>query len=451
MTARRASWSAVGAAALLAGVLGAGGALGQEAGRDAAGALVADLAACTDAAGPLRLTVAGLPGDQTALSAAEAAALRLRVEEMLQGTGRVVLAGARDVSRLRALREGTVGLSGAEAEALIAAAHDGDAAVFVVEPERREGRVAFRLQALSPDAACKITSAVVEAPLARAGAASVERVIEAALEELADRAPDALAICPVATEAGHGTCAGPLTDRLAAAAGRLAGSAGATLTGRRMRVTRLGPERCAAPEPDALVALGRLSQDADGDAWLGLEFRRGEEVVSAHPRTRVDLGGLGCDPALRPLLDHVAATARRDRARLDMAAASTPFAAGDRLDVAVELGAQAALYCWVLAPDETAFVALPAGSGPAVSEPGAHRYPSGFGLGDVVLGGRFENLFHCFAPSGPLPAALDERWRAAGPEAGGPTLLEAPEIAAMLEAMRALPGMVEATARIVVR
>jgi hypothetical protein len=57
---------------------------------------------------------------------------------------------------------------------------------------------------------------------------------------------------------------------------------------------------------------------------------------------------------------------------LDMAA--PPFAQGARLEVEITLGTARPLYCWVLAPDETAFVALPVAAD-AVAGPGRLVYP----------------------------------------------------------------------------
>lgn len=434
--------------AQLAGGSGAAEAAGLAPGEVTA--LLDDVAACTGGGGaPLALAVAGLPADQTALSDEEAEALRLAVEEALAATGRVRLAPARDVDRLRSLREGTTGLPAAEAEALIAEAHRGDAVIFVVGPARREASVAFRLQAISPDGACKVTGAGLEAPLAEGGSSNPDRAIGAALDALDEAAPrlSALTVCPVEAEGGHSACAGALTDRVVALAAREAASPERALAERRLAVSRGSVAECAAPGEGARVT-GRLGAGDGGTGWLDLEVRDGAAVLAALPRTPIALGPLGCDPAVRPFLDHVAATARLDRPVLDMGA--PPFASGARLEIRVELAEARPLYCWVLAPDETAFVALPAGED-AVAGPGSLAYPESFGLGDVVLEGEWENLFHCFAPAEALPPELDAQWRALGPAGGAPRLLDRDEVLALLDAMRALPGVAEATARIVVR
>jgi hypothetical protein len=417
--------------------------------QDAARALVDQLAQCTGATGNLRLVVAGLPNAQTVLTTDAAARLRLDVEAMLQGTGTVEISAGRDAEQLRGLVDG---LQPAQVEALLTTATTGDAVVFVVDPVRVDDRIAFRLQAITPDATCKVTSDSMEITIVSAGAASVDRVIDAALDDLLRIAPqtDVLSICPVVSQAGYSGCSGALSDSLAAAATARAMDANRILSGRELTVERLGTEACAAggdDGPNTLRSMARLSQDASGAVWLDLEFRRLAQVMSASPRTQVDLGSLGCDAAVRPLLDFVSLTSNRDADRLDLTA--PVFAAGQRLEVRIDLANPGPLYCWVIAPDETAFVVLPVGE-TAVVAPGSYSYPTDFGLGDVVLSGAFENLFHCFAPLEPLPATLDQRWRDAGPQAANQVLLDSAAIAAMLEDMRALPDMIEATTRIVV-
>lgn len=405
-------------------------------------ALVAEIARCTGRT-DLAVSVVGPARDDTALSDRESEDLRLRVETALQAAG-LKLVAAGDVNRLRALREGTTGLSGGETEALVAGAFAGDAAVFVVAPRRVADGVAHRLQAITPDAACKATSGEIVTALAAPGAAQVDRVMDAAVRSFAanDRAPS-VAVCPFVADGGHSACTGVLTDRLVAALGREAASANRALQNSPLEVTR----GCAAPE--GVVATGRFGLEG-GRSWLELEFRRGSTVLATLPRTAVDVAPLACDPRTRPFLDHVAATMARDPVRLDVSAAATPFRPGDRLDVAIRLDAPAHLHCWVLAADGTAYPVWPLGDAPAERPAGTVRYPAGLDLGDIVLSGAFENLFHCFATRDPPPAALDRRWRAAA-FAEGVKLLSADDVRSMLDAFRALPGTAEAASRIVVR
>jgi hypothetical protein len=430
-------------------------ALAEDAARD----LVGQLVDCTDATGPLRLLVAGLPNAQTTLTVDAAARLRLDVETMLLGTGAVKISAGRDAERLRGIVDG---LDPVAVEAVLATATAGDAVVFIVDPVRKDDMLAFRLQAITPDATCKVTSDTLQIAIAAAGAASIDRVIDAALDDLLRIAPevDRLNICPVVSEAGYSGCSAALTDSLAAAAVARALDPNRILAERKLNVERLGVAACATAKgdtgaqtsPDAdqdtLQSMARLSQDAAGAVWLDLAFLRDAQVVSAGPRRQVDLAGLGCDAAVRPLLDFVSLTANRDASRLDLTAPA--FEQGQRLEVRVDLADPGPLYCWVVAPDETAFVVLPVGETSEVQS-GSYSYPADFGLGDIVLSGTFENLFHCFAPSDPLPAALDQSWRAAGPQPDGQVLLDSAAIVTMLEDMRAQPGMVEATTRILVR
>jgi hypothetical protein len=423
---------------------------GPAAADQAVALLIAEFgASCLGGSIPERMVVAGLAREQTALSSAEADGLRLDVEAMLKAAG-AGIAAARDVDRLRGLLEGVTSISGAEAEALIQTANAGDAVVFIVEPARGEGKVSFRLQAMTPDAACKVTSPPIETTIAGGGAGAIDRVLSIALDDFFDAAPDTatLGICPVVSDAGYSACAPALTESIAAAALAEANGPGRTLTDRVVEINRLGQAACvAAPELPATHA--RLSTDAAGDTWMELQVRQGSRTLSAMPRTRVDLSPLGCDPAPRPLLDYVALTVNRDAATLDISA--PPFAAGQLLDVRIDLGRTAPLYCWIIAPDETAFVLLPLGE--MTDWPtGTYSYPTDFGLQSVVVDQPFENLFHCFAPTMPLAEEVAGRWHAAATGDGGnPVLLDGLALAALLDEMRAQPGMVEAATRIIVR
>jgi hypothetical protein len=417
---------------------------------EAVAALMADFGtSCLGGGSPERVVVAGLPRDQTALGAAEADRLRLDVEAMLKAVG-AGLAAAQDVNRLRGLLEGVTSVSGAEAEALIQTANVGDAVVFIVEPARSEGRVSFRLQAITPDAACKVTSTVIEAAITDSGSGAIDRVLEVALDGFFETSPDAesLGICPVVSDAGYSACAPALGESIAATALAEATSATRLLNGRTLKVTRLSPAACASTT-DQPAAYTRLSTNAAGDTWIDLQVRLGDRTLSAMPRTRVDLSSLGCDPTPRPILDYIALTLNREAKTLDISAA--PFTTGQLLDVRVDLGQSAPLYCWIIAPDETAFVLLPLGE-MADWAPGTYSYPADFGLQSVVLNQPFENLFHCFAPTSPLPEAIVENWRAAATGDGGnPVLLDGLALSGLLDEMRAQPGVIEAATRIIVR
>lgn len=407
-------------------------------------AMIAQLGTCIGMDRPLRLIVPGLPNDQTVLSADQASKLRLDIEAMF--TDLAEIGTARDLTQLRGLLEG----SGAQVatQTLVENANAGDAAIFVVDPSRNGDALDFRLQAISMDGRCKSTSELIAVGLTRTGAASIDRVLETALDDLLRIAPQtqSIAVCPVVAEAGYSSCSGAVTTALAAGATQKARDANRILTGRSLDVVKLDSAACG--QTSQLRGTGTLSRDAVGDVWFSLAFQQGTQVVSALPRTRVDLGALGCDAAVRPLLDYISLTASRSPARLDLSA--PVFGQGQRLDVRVDLPQAGALYCWVIAPDETAFVVLPVGEDIAWGA-GAYHYPADFGLGDIVLEGSFENLFHCFAPSADLPMNIAAMWRDFGPGGAGQTLLDSATITTMLDAMRAQPGMTEATTRIIVR
>ncbi|PZP71325.1 hypothetical protein [Methylorubrum populi] len=404
----------------------------------------------------LTLAVIGVEPGQTALSREQAEEVRLAVESRLQATGRVRLAASADVVRIKALREGTTGLSGAEAEAQIRAAFSGDASVFLVEPRRAGETAALRLQAITRAAACKATSEPLTVPI-RVGAAvaDLDAVMEGAVKAFAAAAPNAKAVevCPFVAEGGHSTCAGALTDRLLIALDAEARSANRILKGARLDVRRSPPgTACTGP----VTAQGRFLTDQSRHSWMELEFQRDGAVLAPTGRRRIGVEGLGCDPTPRPFLDHLAATARTDAGRLTVAATATPFSAGQRLEMRIEARTQQTLYCWVVAPDETAFVALPVRGNPASAAPlkagEAKRYPRSYGLDEIVAGESFENLFACFGVEGGLPPDLAERWLAAAPGKDGEArLLQPSDTLDLLEKIRATPGVTEATARIVVR
>ena len=160
----------------------------------------------------------------------------------------------------------------------------GDASVFLVEPRRAGETAAFRLQAISRSAACKVTSEAVAVPIrVGAGVADVDAVMEQAVRAFAQAAPNAgaVAICPFVAEGGHSTCAGVLTDRLVIALDAEARSANRVLKGARLDVRRTPPgTACDGP----VTASGRFLQDRDAGgmarAWMELEFRRDGAVIA---------------------------------------------------------------------------------------------------------------------------------------------------------------------------
>lgn len=416
------------------------------------------VSACADTKG-LTLAVVGVEPGQTALSREQAEEVRLAIESGLQATGRVRLAAAADVVRIKALREGTTGLSGAEAEAQIRSAFAGDASVFLVAPARAGATASVRIQAITRTAACKATSEPLVLPIrAGPGLSDIDAVLERAVKRLADATPNAttVSVCPFSADGGHSSCAGALTDRLVIALDAEARSANRILKGGRLEVRRLGPGTACPMEPGTLSARGRFSHERDGSSWMDVTFLRDGAVVAPTGRRRIATEGLGCDPTPRPFLDHVAATARSDGGRLSVSAAATPFGRGQRLEMRIESKARQSLYCWVVAPDETAFVALPVRGNPTSQVPllpgDDRRYPRGYGLEEIVAGEPFENLFSCFGVEGGLPPELQARWLAAAPAAdAGAALLQGADVLDLLERIRAVPGVTEATARVVVR
>ncbi len=183
------------------------------------------------------------------MSREQAEEVRLAVESRLQGTGRVRLAAAADVVRVKALREGTTGLSGPEAEAQIRAAFAGDASVFLVEPRRAGESAAFRLQAITRSASCKATSEPLTVPIrVGAGVADVDAEMERAVKAFGQAAPTvaAVEVCPFEPRAATRpapvrsptACSSPSTRRRAR-----------PTTSSRARVSRCAAARPAPPAP----------------------------------------------------------------------------------------------------------------------------------------------------------------------------------------------------------
>lgn len=404
----------------------------------------------------LTLAVVGFDAGQQVLSRTQSDEVRLAIESRLQSEGRIRLAASADVVRIKTLRDSLNLQKPGEAEAQIRKAFDGDASIFFTEPARQEDKASFRLQAIAKAGDCKATSEPIEIAIrTRPGVVDIDQVMSRAVENLVRAAPELkrVDICPFAAASGYSACSAALGERLLLALDAESRSDDRVLRARPLEIRKAAPGQCPAPDSE-VTTRGRFEHGRDGQSWMALEFRRGDAVLALSGRNRIPVEGLGCDPAVRPFLEHVAATAGSDRARLALLPAASPFAKGRRLDVRIEGKAGAKLYCWVLAPDGTASVVLPVRGveGRSVLRAGGQSYPYDFGLNDIVLGAAFENLFACFGTEAELPAALHERWLKAAPGASDDAaILQPDEVLDMIEKLRAVPGVVEATTSIVVR
>ncbi len=422
---------------------------------DALSAWLDTVAACAGKR-DLSLAVVGFEAGQQVLSGTQADEVRLAIESRLQSEGRIRLAASADVVRIKALRDSLNLQKPGEAEAQIRRAFDGDASVFFTQPARQDEKASFRLQAIAKAGDCKATSEPIEIAIrTKPGVVDVDQVMSKAVENLVRAAPDLrrVDICPFAAASGYSACSAALGERLTLALDAESRSDDRILRARPLEIRKAAPGQCAASS-DAVTTRGRFEQDRNGQSWMELEFRRGDAVLAPTGRNRIPVEGLGCDPAVRPFLEHVAATARSDRARLALLPAASPFAKGRRLDVRIEGKAGTKLYCWVLDSDGTASVVLPVRgeAGKSVLRAGGQSYPYDFGLGDIVLDAAFENLFACFGTEAELPAALRQRWLKAAPSASDDAaILQPDEVLDLIETLRAVPGVVEATAPIVVR
>jgi hypothetical protein len=405
----------------------------------------------------LTLAVAGFSNDETALSDAQAAEIRLTIETRLQSSGRARLAAAADVVRIKSLLEGTTGTPSAAVEQQIRNAFGGDASLFFVAPSRGEKSVTFRLQGITRNAGCKVTSDLIEIAIASGAAlADTDKVMASAVDRLFATARDTseVSVCPFAGAANrYSTCAAALTDRLMLALDAKARDPSRILSDRKLAIRRLPPGSCPASSK-GVMAQGSFDHDRQNQSWINLEFRSAGETIAPTGKTRISVDGLGCDPMLRPFLEHVAASAPTNRHTLEVTAAGAPFKVGQRLDLRIEAKAALTLYCWVLAPDETAFVVLPVQGDEARTnvKPGTVRYPSSFNLTEIVLQERFENLFSCYGVEGQIAQTLHMKWLEYAP--GGTrdaTVIPKAVVHEMMEAMRSAGAMTEATAWISVQ
>lgn len=435
--------------AMFAGLLFGGHAAAAEA-SDPLAAWLERVRACAAKNVP-RIAVLGLDRADTAVSRQEAEEIRLAMENRLQKAGGLLLTSGADVTRLKAMREGTIGLSAAEAEAQIRAAFDGDAAIFFVSADRQTNRVRFRLQAITRAADCKATSEPIDIVLGAAPSlADVGQVMENAVQRLVAAAPNLrfVDVLPFSALAGHSICSAALTDTLMVALDAEAHNPGRTLNGKTLTTSRLIASR--ASEAGRVSAHGTFELDRENRAFLSLEFiGEGGATIAPTGRVPIAIDRLACDPAIRPFLDHVAASARTDASRLGISA--PVFTPGQRLEVSIKLTRPMPLYCWVLAPDGTGYVTLPIAGRPQPVRAGTLRYPRDFGLADIVLDQPFENLFACFGVEHNLPPAVDQLWRDHAPGATADAkLIERDALATLMADLRAVPGIVEATAPIVV-
>lgn len=437
---------------LAAGLLIAGAGAARA---DALSAWLDTVAACAGKR-DLSLAVVGFDAGEQVLSRTQADEVRLAIESRLQSEGRVRLAASADIVRIKTLRDSLNLQKPGEAEAQIRRAFDGDASVFFTQPARQEDKASFRLQAIAKTGDCKATSEPIEIAIrTKPGVVDVDQVMSRAVENLVRAVPELkrVDICPFSAASGYSACSAALGERLLLALDAESRSDDRVLRARPLEIRKAAPGQCAAAGAE-VTTRGRFDRDRDGQNWMELEFRRGDAALAPTGRNRIPVEGLGCDPAVRPFLEHVAATAGSDRARLALLPAASPFARGRRLDVRIEGKAGMKLYCWILDSDGTASVALPVRgeAGKSVLRAGGQSYPYDFGLNDIVLAAAFDNLFACFGTEAELPAALRERWLKVAPSAAeNAATLSPDEVLDLIETLRAVPGVVEATARIVVR
>jgi hypothetical protein len=292
--------------------------------------------------------------------------------------------------------------------------------------------------------------AVVPVPASADQLPEPRKVIAEAVEKLFEAAPllRNVDVAMVAGRSGHSLCATALTEALLVALDEEARNPNRVLRERPLTVRRVGSG--AKAEGETATVSGMLDIDQRGRGFLTLAFHHNGAVVAPTGRVPIALEALACDPAMRPFLQHVAVSARLDREKLDVTA--PVFKIGERLEIAITARAPMRLYCWVLAEDGSGYVTLPPGGDAPAVKAGSYRYPRDFRLEEIVLSGHFDNLFACFGAEQPLPESLVDAWRrfATGPGQEA-TLVGKEAVQALMQEMRAQPGVSEAVARVVVR
>jgi hypothetical protein len=410
---------------------------------------------------PLRLGVIGFESVDS-LPPAGAERVRLAIEAKLGEHSEVVTTAVRDAELLRDIQEEVLArVPPATIEQQLREAFlKADALVFFKGAARTgDGdRVSFHLRAVLPGKLdCAPVSGVIEQQLPTSPALqSLDSTLAKAVEQMMavpNPAVTDVTVCPV-ENAGEelSPCASVLTGlvvrHLLDNARR---SRSAALTNRTLLVKRALPGRCT---PAGTAAYGSIRADGDKRLWMTLEFRRGNAVLAAADPTQVFPQELGCDARLQPFFEYVRNEAHVAAAKLSLRTAKPVFARGDLLGIDIKAGANLWLYCWVLAKDSTAYLALPARGNENLARITAARslrFPGDdFRTHQLQLQNASEDLFGCFGSEQPLPRELHDSWMSLTGDRA-PIVVMREEILGLLETMRLQPGIVEAYTPVIVR
>jgi hypothetical protein len=418
---------------------------------------------CSSGKVPLRLGVVGFEPGALPPSAAES--VRLSIQTDLSRSPGVETAAVRDAELLRDLQEDVLGR--VPSTVIGKQLHDAflqvDALVFFKGPVRTGSgdRVRFRLLAVLPDKlGCAPPSDEIERPLPMTPALqALDTTLAETVEHMMDVRDPAVTdvtVCPFENVGEKfSSCAPVLTDLVLQHLDKARRSRSAAFTNRILSIKRAEPGRCMAADTSAYGSIG-----AEGDGkrlWMKLEFIRGGAILTTTGRTQVYPLELGCDAQLRTFFEHVRADAHVAETKLSMRTTKREFARQENLAIDITAGADLSLYCWILAKDRTAYLALPIlghEDRARITSGRTLRYPGrDFDTNPIRLENPSEDLFGCFGSERSLPPEVQRSWM----DLGGPTSTGAPievkrdDILRLLEMMRAQPGIVEAYAPVVVR
>jgi hypothetical protein len=419
------------------------------------------VAQCSSAK-PLRLGVIGFEPGTLPVAAAER--VRLSIQTELARRPGIETSAVRDAELLRGIQEDVLNhVRPADIERQL---HDAflqvSALVFFKSPERPGNgeRVRFRLLAVVPDQlGCAPPSDEIERPLPDSPALQdLDTTLANKVQVLMDSpAVTEVTVCPFENVGDEfSSCAPVLTDLVLQHLDKARRSPSASLTNRTLSIKRAEPGRCPT---DNVAAHGVIGSEGDGKRlWMNLDFSRGGEVLATTGRTPVFPQDLGCEARLRPFFDYIRAPpARIAETKLSVRTTKQRYARGDFLGIDIKAGADLSLYCWILAKDRTAYLALPIpGHEDRAKIPKGRtlRYPGGdFDTDPIPLRNPSEDLFGCFGSEKPLPSDLHSSWMgltSPGP-GGNVTEVKRDDILRLLEMMRAQPGIVEAYAPVTVR
>lgn len=344
-------------------------------------------------------------------------------------------------------------------------------------PEGGQIRVNVRLKAFTVNAACsevERASLVLRADELRDVSAVLE---DYAIKLLEDVPTQAFLVAPFRGRGGRSLCDDELRDRMIAALGRarmpLARgnsrparmAAGAIDADPNQRQATSVPHQQDAPVAGDAAGTTRVTGSYaaidDASTRFGLldlkvrGVRDGQIVLQTDTRRVIS----PCDPTPFDFFREIKADAHTDAGKLYISPGKTPpFRVGDAAVFKIFTRSEQPLYCWYLSPERFAYILTPnprAGGNMRGGRGRTLTFPDDFGMrrSDLPLGTASADLFGCFQP--PYDISADdvhdqwtESWFGSGPSV---VRVDEPEILKLLQAMREIPGMLEAYLDVIIQ